>query len=170
MRVASAFIVAAATVWSSAAHASSFVVLPAMTDDFSPSIVELGQAGTPDVNVLAAIPAPAQPPIAEPGHIDIISPSIIAMGEPAVADENVAAIDGGETKKSGPSTMPMVIRGGVVGDAFSAPSSASIAVEPQAAAQEPSSSESVAKPGSEPTAPEPSTPEPRPAGNALKPE
>jgi hypothetical protein len=168
MRVASAFIVAATIVWSSGAYASSFVVLPAMTDDFSPSIVELGQAAAPDVNVLAAIPEPAQPPIAEPGHVDIISPSIIAMGEPAVADENVAAIDGGETKKSEPSTMPMVIRGGVVGDAFSAPSAASVAPQPQAAAQEPASSKSAAKPEPEPTAPQPSTP--GPAENALKPE
>ena len=92
------------------------------------------------------------------------SPSIIAMGEPAVANENVAAIDG-ETKKRGPSSMPMVIRGGVVGDAFSAPSAASVAVQPPAAAQEPSS-ESAAKPGSEPSAPEPVAP----AGPAIKPE
>ena len=136
-----------------------------MTGDLGPSMVELGQTGTPDVTVLAAMPAPAQPPIAEPGHVDIISPSIIAMGEPAVANENVAAIDG-ETKKSGPSTMPMVIRGGVVGDAFSAPSGGPVAVQPQAAAQEPSSSESAAKPGIGAERPEP----PAPAGPAIKPE
>ena len=65
------------------------------------------------------------------------------MGEPAVANENVAAIDG-ETKKSGPSTMPMVIRGGVVGDAFSAPGGGPVAVRPQAVAQEPPPSESAA--------------------------
>lgn len=163
MRVASAFLVAAAVVWSGTAHASSFIVLPAMTGDLGPSMVELGQTGTPDVTVLAAMPQPAQPPIAEPGHVDVISPSIIAMGEPAVANENVAAIDG-DTKKTGPSTMPMVIRGGVVGDAFSAPSGPSVALQPQAA-QAPSS-ESAAEPGSEPSAPEP----PAPAGPAIKPE
>jgi hypothetical protein len=64
--------------------------------------------------------------------------------------------------------MPMVIRGGVVGDAFSAPSAASDAPQPQAAAQEPASSKNAAKPEPEPTAPQPSTP--RPAENALKPE
>ena len=73
------------------------------------------------------------------------------MGEPAVANENVAAIDG-ETKKAAPGTTPMVIRGGVVGDAFSAPTGGPVTIQPQAAAQEPSSSESAAKPGSEPSA------------------
>ena len=79
---------------------ASIIMLPAMTGDLSPSMVELGQSGTPDLTVLAAMPAPAQPPIAEPGHVDIISPSIIALGEPAVANENVAAI-AGKTKKCG---------------------------------------------------------------------
>ena len=156
MRIASAFVVAAA-VWSGGAHASSIIVLPAMTDDLGPSMVALGQSGAPDLTVLAAMPAPAQPPIAEPGHVDIISPSIIAMGEPPVANENVAAIDG-ETKKSAPGTMPMVIRGGVVGDAFSAPTGASVTVQPQATAEAPSSEESAAKPGSEASAPEPAAP------------
>ena len=159
MRIASAFVVVAA-VWSGGAHASSIIVLPAMTDHLSPSMVEVGQTGAPDLTVLAAMP-PAQPRIAEPGHVDIISPSIIAIGEPAVANENVAAIDG-ETKKAAPGSMPMVIRGGVVGDAFSAPTSASVTVQPQAAAEAPSSSESetegTAKPGSGPSTPEPAAP------------
>ena len=117
MRVMSALLVVG-VLWTGGADASSLVVLPAMTDKLGPSMIAVGQTATPDVTVAAAIPEPAQPPIAEPGQIDIISPSVIALGEPAVAAENVAAI-GTETKRLGPNAMPMVIRGGVVGDAFS---------------------------------------------------
>ena len=112
------------------------------------------------------MPQPAQPPIAEPGQIDIISPSIIALGEPAVTNENVAAIDG-ETKKTGPSTTPMVIRGGMVGDAFSAPTGA---VRSQCSRRPPRKSAFIGErgrsPDSEPSAPEP----PAPAEPAIKPE
>jgi hypothetical protein len=163
MRIASAFLLAGAF-WAGGAHASSIIVLPGMTGDLGPSMVEFGQTAAPDLTVLAAMPEPAQPPIAEPGHVDVISPSIIAMGEPAVANENVAAIDG-ETKRTGPSTMPMVIRGGVVGDAFSAPSGGSVAVQPEVAAQEPSSG-SEPKPAAQPSAPEP----PKPPTPPIEPE
>jgi hypothetical protein len=136
MRIVSAFLVIGA-LSVGGAEASSIVVLPAMTGPLGPSMVAVGQTATPDVTVAATLPEPAQPPIAEPGHIDIISPSVIALGEPAVADENVAAIGTG-TKRLGPNAIPMVIRGGVVGDPFAfSPMATSAPVkvqgEPQAA-------------------------------------
>jgi hypothetical protein len=154
MRFASAFL-GFAVLWAGGAEASSFVVLPPMTGDLGPSMVALGQTTTPDVTVLAAMPEPSHPLIAEPGQMDIVSPSIVALGEPAVTDESVAAI-GTETKKPRPNTTLMVIRGGVVGDAFSsAATSAPVTVqpgaEPQAAAQEPTSG-NAAQPESAPAA------------------
>jgi hypothetical protein len=167
MRVASAVLVIG-VLWAGVAEASSFVVLPAMTDKLGPSMIALGQTATPDVTVAAAIPEPAQPPIVEPGQIKILSPSIIALGEPAVTSESVAAI-GMQTNKPGPNTMPMVIRGGMAGDAFS-PAAASAPVasedknepEQQTAAQTPSS-EVAGKPA-------PYPPPAAPMAPAIKPQ
>ena len=169
MRIASAVVVVGA-LWAGGADASSFVVLPAMTDKLGPSMIEVGRTATPDLTAAATIPPPAQPPIAEPGQIDIISPSIIALGEPAVTSESVAAI-GTTPKKKGPESTPMVIRGGMVGDAFSpATVSTPAAEEPQSqptAAQAPSSG---AAPESAPAGP-PEQPElAAPAKSAIKPE
>ena len=148
MRIASAFLVIG-SLSVGGAEASSIVVLPAMTGPLGPSMIVVGQTATPDVTEAAMLPEPAAPPIAEPGQIDIISPSVIALGEPAVADENVAAIGTG-TQGPGSNAMPMVIRGGVVGDAFSpAATSAPVTVPaaPDVATQAPA-------PGIGPVAPE----------------
>lgn len=113
------------------AAASSFVALPAAKPGQSPSIVYLGE---PAPVLAAAVPAapastvadfagtveaPAQstvsPSSVEP--IYRISPSIVAYGTPAVEDVKVASI-GDEPKPVRFAEMPMVIRGGIVGDAF----------------------------------------------------
>ena len=172
MRVASAVLVIGA-LWTGGAEASSIVVLPAMTDQLGPSMIAIGETATPDVTVAATIPEPAQPPIAEPGQMEIISPSVIALGEPAVAAESVAAIGTG-TKTLGPNTMPMVIRGGVVGDAFSpsaisAPAAVKPESQPQTAAQAPSSGAAPEQQPSSPgasQAPAPSSP----ASRAMTPQ
>lgn len=89
-----------------AAQASSILVLGDSTAD--PSIVTLGAAsGAPSIVAMGTDGQAA-------------SPSIIALGgEPGVAYENVAAI-GDEDQKSKPrhNDPMMVIRGGIVGDAF----------------------------------------------------
>ena len=89
-----------------AAQASSILVLGDSTAD--PSFVTLGAAsGAPSI---VAVGTAAQ---AE-------NPSIIALGaEPGVAYENVAAIGGDGAKSKPRQNDPlMVIRGGIVGDAF----------------------------------------------------
>jgi hypothetical protein len=80
------------------AHASSIVVVGPSTS-------------TPSVIRLNAI---------EPAKLSAAStPSMIALGDPvpAVTDEKVAAIP----EKSGHQQAPMIIRGGIVGGAFSTP-------------------------------------------------
>ncbi|MCV3243812.1 hypothetical protein [Mesorhizobium sp. ZC-5] len=89
-----------------AAQASSILVLGDSTAD--PSIVTLGAAsGAPSIVAMGTA-----------GHAG--SPSIIALGrEPGVAYENVAAIgDDAAKSKTRRNDPMMVIRGGIVGDAF----------------------------------------------------
>lgn len=117
----------------------------------SPSIVFLGSAQAPSAQTAGA------------------SVSIIALGEPGIEDMKVAAV----AKKGRPAPMPMVIRGGVVGDAFSGAPAPSVAlpaseakVAPDVAAQPPvqANGTPAANPNmasAEQTPPPPS--EPRPA-------
>lgn len=96
------------------------------------------------------------------GAIRVISPSIIAMGEPPVTFEQVAAIEPPKTAKPhrGPSSLPMVIRGGIIGDAFI--SSAPMPSEPKQQVVE-ASGKAPAKPSSpQPASPQPATPPPAP--------
>lgn len=107
---------------------------PAKTDIVTASIVALGSpADTSDVIVGASDGEPAG------------SPSIVALGgpPPPVSSERVAAIP--ENERSADAPLPTVIRGGLIGDAYSRP-----APQPAAQAQ------------SEPAAPE-SQPRRRPA-------
>jgi hypothetical protein len=89
-----------------AAQASSILVLGDSTVD--PSIVTLG----------AASGSPSTVAMGTGGKV--ANPSIVALGaEPGVAYENVAAIgDEGRKSKSRHNDPLMVIRGGIVGDAF----------------------------------------------------
>ncbi|CDX34287.1 conserved exported hypothetical protein [Mesorhizobium sp. ORS 3359] len=81
-----------------AADASSIVVLGVSTS--TPSVVRLEAIDPAKLSALSA-------------------PSMIALGDPvpAVTDEKVAAIP----EKSGHQPAPMIIRGGIVGGAFSTP-------------------------------------------------
>ncbi|MBZ9851980.1 hypothetical protein LB565_28775 [Mesorhizobium sp. CA14] len=93
-----------------AAYASSIVVVAPSTS-------------TPSVIRLNAI---------DPAKLSAAStPSVIALGDPmpAVTDEKVAAIP----EKSGHQQAPMIIRGGIVGGAFSTPA-ATAAAKPAAPA------------------------------------
>ena len=88
-----------------AAEASSLLVVAPPAEKLS---VSLTAVGTPQT-------APAE------GNASIqISPSMMAKGEPAVEDENVSSIDAEQPQKStlAAARPPMVIRGGMVGDAF----------------------------------------------------
>jgi hypothetical protein len=109
----------------------------------------------------------------DPGDSDIITPSVIAMGEPDVAPEKVAAIES-ESRKPRHETMPIVIRGGVVGDAFSpAASGAPVTVSPsesgREASEEPSKPVNAKKPAQQAPEPQPITPPPA-APPTAKPE
>jgi hypothetical protein len=89
------------------AQASSFVVPGAPSS--TPSVVRLG---APD-------------PVAESTKAGQISqtPSIVALGEPVpdVTYEKVAAIPSQPEPKHDFTQSPMIIRGGIVGDAFATP-------------------------------------------------
>lgn len=106
-----------------------------------------------------------------------ISASIIAFGEPPVADEKVAAIPKKQASQSKvATTVPMVIRGGIVGDAFATPTVAAASPQPSepvpaetpnqdpvVAQQAPRNSGPPAQPDA--PAPQPAAPPPPPPGN-----
>jgi hypothetical protein len=75
----------------------------------SPSFIYLGKAE-------AAVPAS--------GSVSRSSASIIAVGEPGVENIKVAAVG----SKSRRGAVPMVIRGGIVGSAFTAPPAPAVAL------------------------------------------
>lgn len=113
---------------SGAAQASSISALPARTEALWPSILSLR-----DTDATASITAPGQPGSA-------VSPSIVAMGEPvpAVSQETVAAVGGTGSPPAVRSTeLPMVIRGGIAGEAFPDPAPAALARTPAAAEPSP---------------------------------
>ncbi|RWF61480.1 MAG: hypothetical protein EOS26_33055, partial [Mesorhizobium sp.] len=85
------------------AHASSFVVLGGPSS--TPSVVKLG----------------APEPVKVAGSSS--TPSIVALGEavPDVTYEKVAAIPSQPKPKHDLMQSPMIIRGGIVGDAFAKP-------------------------------------------------
>jgi hypothetical protein len=176
MRAGLAFVVVVA-LWAGEAEASSFVVLELEPTPISPSIVELGEPVPPSVATLPDVDTPAAPEVVydagAPGSSDQIielSPSMIALGEPDVAMEKVAAI-GGENKRPRHDPLPMVIRGGVVGDAFSPAATGApvpLTVEPESSerqASEAPSTEGSSKPAGRTQEPEP--PEPAPAPPAA---
>jgi hypothetical protein len=112
-----------------AANASSLVELKPLISSTSPSVRVLDTPGTPVTltpfpaksrgpNVaIGEVDPPHQRPDPVVGSIDTLSPSMVAIGEPAVVDEKVGAID--HTPHTARTTM--VIRGGEIGSAFSAP-------------------------------------------------
>ena len=173
MRAALGFLVVGA-LWAGAASASSFVVLPAMEAGLGPSMVELGSPGSASSVVAASTPADAGNPDhaleVPPGQSVQISHSIIALGEPDVGLDKVAAITP-DAKTSEHAAAPMVIRGGVVGDAFapaapSAPVTVAPTASPKTAADAPQSAGSTPQKPAPGAAPAPD----QPSAYAKKPE
>lgn len=146
--------------------ASSFVVLPAEPPAEARSVIFLGE---PVASPVEARPLPAAASAAE---AFLLSPSVIAFGAEAIpaAQEQVASIrDRPEDRRASDrktkekprwnaDSMPLVIRGGIAGDAFSttAASAAAAQDEASAPAQKP-------QPGRAPARPEPAAPPPAPA-------
>lgn len=172
MRVAVAFFLAG-MIWSAGAEASSIVTLAATEKKLSPSMIELGEPAPGDA-------ARADPDVIaeDAGSQDQIriSPSIVALGEPEVTSEKVAAIDAGKHGKRRISA-PMVIRGGIVGDAFS-PVATPVAAQPQGSpSQQPASTapgteQPAAQPKSASSEAQPAAPEAaaKPPSPTIKPE
>jgi hypothetical protein len=134
-----------------------------------PSMVELGSPESPSI-VAASTPAETSDPDhtleVPPGQSVQISHSIIALGEPAVGLDNVAAITP-EARTSRHAAAPIVIRGGVVGDAF-APAAASAPVTIAPGASPKDTAEAPQSAGSTPQEPAPATA--KPPTYAKKPE
>lgn len=86
--------------------------------------------------MLAAPPEAGQPDYGVP-QPRTVSASIIAFGEPPVSSEKLASIGNDSDKVSRPLSMPMVIRGGLVGDAFARPAEATPVVPVKAEAGAP---------------------------------
>jgi hypothetical protein len=181
MRAAWAFLLFGAW-WTGEAGASSFLVLPPLEGKTSPSIITLEPQSFADVTML---PAPGQtPPDTTVGQVDqpprkpdpadsdivTLTPSVIAMGEPDVAQEKVAAIGEEKPKTEEPrakaDALPMVIRGGIVGDAFSPGATGEpvpLTVEPKESGQAsaaPPPSKKPSRPPEQTTETQPATPPP----------
>lgn len=103
----------------------------------------------------------------------VLSPSIIAFGDvqPPVSYEKLASIGAEAEKKSSrrPELMPMVIRGGLIGDAFARPASAAPAAPakieakaPGIAGDSPRPKDAPAKRDTPPAAPPPEPPTRKP--------
>ncbi|QIA24813.1 hypothetical protein [Mesorhizobium sp. AA22] len=125
------------------AHASSFIVLVAPSS--TPSVVKLG----------------APEPVKVAGSSS--TQSIVALGEavPDVTYEKVAAIPSQPKPKHDFMQSPMIIRGGIVGDAFAkpAPSAAPAATTAAAPGAATRSDKKITATNSPP---EPATPQPTP--------
>lgn len=165
---------AATALFAGEAHASSIITLTAPGGTSGSSAIHRGAA--PSIQVLGT-PHPAAS--ARPAETARTSPSITAMGEPAVTMEKVAAI-GEEKRQQGPDAVPLVIRGGVEGDAFtrSAPPAAvpvSNAQQQPAGATQDTAARGKPEAGTKPAAaaPAPIAPAPAPAASTppkLKPQ
>ena len=160
---------------SGAADASSFAVFEPVGTRISPSIIFLGTPSAPAPDAAeqqaASAPPPALAGAPEP-NVTQVSPSVIALApfQPEVDLSRFAAVDDKPQRMRNPHLPPMVIRGGLFGDAFAR--GAGTASQPaQQAAQNPAplagaSSSGAASGKQEPTgSPEPETPaatQPRP--------
>lgn len=125
------------------AHASSFVVPGAPSS--TPSVVKLG----------------APEPVKVAGSSS--TPSIVALGEPVpdVTYEKVAAIPSQPKPKHDFMQSPMIIRGGIVGDAFAKPAPSAAPAATTAAAPG-AATKSDKKMTATNSPPEPATPQPTP--------
>lgn len=143
------------------ASASSFVTLPAVKTPLSRSIVMLGeekasvQAPQPADMIPAPVLAATQPglPVQEPV---IISASVIVVGTPAKAETVASA----PVRSQPTESLPVVVRGGLIGEAQIRPSLA----EPRepAATSAPARRQPAPQAPTEPMAPAPAAPPPQP--------
>ena len=171
MRAGLGFLVVAA-LSAGGASASSLVVLPAMEARVGPSMIVLESRDSPST-VVASMPddtgMPDQAHEVPPGESVQLSPSVIALGEPDVGLDKVAAI-APDAQTSRHAAAPIVIRGGVVGDAFApAAAGAPVTVTPGASPQAAAEPQSA---GSKPRSPTPGAApaQAQPAASAKKPE
>ena len=94
-------------------------------------------AATPSILVLKAADIKAS---------DVVS--VVALGEPDVTYEKVAAIPNAPEARHGFMPSPMIIRGGIVGGAFSTPTQAKAPAATTAAAPAPAQATASAAPAS----------------------
>lgn len=130
------------------AQASSFVVLGASTS--TPSVVTLS--------------APESAKAAESTKAGSSTPSIVALGKPVpdVTYEKVAAIPSQPRPKHDFRQSPMIIRGGIVGDAFAKPAPLAAPTATTAAAAPGAGTRSDKKITAPNSSSEPATPQPAP--------
>lgn len=127
-----AIIVAAFALLTAPASASSFMALGSAPPAPSPSIITMGEpvAPTVEARLVSGDPASDTAPA-----IYRIAPSVIAFGAEAIpkSPEQVAAIGRRQAARHfSTDAFPMVIRGGVIGDAFIAQAApATTAAQPQ---------------------------------------
>lgn len=134
MRMIAALVITAAA-GVSGAEASSFVTPDVVQEAAGPSFIVFGAAdGVGDAEMRAPPSGSSvSPPSLEAASPSIIAlgkpadvpvPSIVALGEPAagIAYDKVSAIPKATDRR--PTMMPMVIRGGMVGEAFVQPAPA----------------------------------------------
>lgn len=180
VRVLGAFILTI-TLTTGAARASSFVVMGETAPASTPSIVTLGSPAP--AKVAGAAPQSwidksigqlqqaylrmkqadrrLYPSVESLNPVAPETPSIIALGEPApeVTYEKVAAIP--QKLKHGPMYKPLVIRGGVAGDAFAPAASAAPSAVTASSQNTPSpAAASGSQPPSAPPPPAPAAPTP----------
>jgi hypothetical protein len=177
VRVLGAFILTI-TLTTGAARASSFVVMGEAAPASTPSIITLGSPTSTRLARTQARPSSwidksieqlqqaylrakqtdrqPYPSVESLDSGGMETPSIIALGEPApeITYEKVAAIP--QKQRHGPMFKPLVIRGGVVGDAF-APASAGPSTDTSTSTQN-TSSQAAASGGQSPSAPPPPVP------------
>lgn len=152
---------------SSAANASSFVTLPEIKTPNSPSIITLGGSSP-------SIVAAKEPSIERFGgepeverKFVTVSASIIAIVDAPqpIAFENVASIGNTELRKRRRESLPMVIRGGIIGDAFATPAARAPSNSGGTEAPKPRQEVSAPKPG--PNTSGPQQPDPPPGDQRM---
>ncbi|RWK42348.1 hypothetical protein [Mesorhizobium sp.] len=131
------------------------LTLAAGTAQASSFVVPGAPSSTPSVIRLDA-PEPVK------GAGSSSTPSIVALGEPApdVSNEKVAAIP--SQPKHDFMQSPMIIRGGIVGDAFGKPAPSPAPAATTAAAAPTATTKSDKKVTATSSSPEPATPQPTP--------
>lgn len=154
-----AFTLVAGVLLCSGAQASSIIALEAMDEPVGPSVIVIGAPAEPamDRQETATGTQLAYPfPGGSDGSFTAMGSSLVGLAAP-ISDEKVAAI--GDDKEARHHFAPMVIRGGIVGDAFAR----TVAPRPQdtASAEAPQSMDQDAQHHAEAAPPPSELPAPR---------